>query len=327
MTPSRIVCAVDFSANGRAVLAQAVALAGWHEAELDVLFVRPGSRAKDAAGDDGLRAHLVEFVRQAAPAHVRTSAFVHGGEPVSSVVDHVAERPADLAIVGQDGPRRALFWSRGRFAAAVARRISIPVITVTSRTPLIAPEAQFHRIVCAVDDSCAAAKALRTALGLAQQSGGRLTVLHVIDRDRQAPIYAASSASRLLGEFDARARGIATQLRSLVPDAALDWCEVDYRVLPGVPQAVITATAAADAADLLVVGRPPQSWFGAIGSTVSAVLARATCPVLTVPGAAGVRDATPAHRNAPVDIAEFRAATLAARARRPAEEERTLWTS
>ncbi len=319
MTPSRIVCAVDFSANGRAVLAHAAALADWHDAELDVLYVRPGRRADDPSADEGLRAHLTEFVRQTAPAHVRTSAFVHGGEPVASLIGHVADRHADLAIVGQDGPRRALFSSRGRFAAAVARRASMPVITVTSRAPLIAPDAQFHRIVCAVDESLAAAGALRTAVALAQQSGGRLTVLNVVEGYPGVPVYAASSASRLLQEFSVRAEGIVARLRALVPAEVADWCDVDYQVLPGVPHDVIAVTAAAHGADLVVTGRPPQSWFGALGSTVSAVIARATCPVLTVPGPAGLRVDAPVQRNAPIDFAEFRAAALAARTREHAE--------
>ena len=329
MTPSRIVCAVDFTANGRAVLARAVALADWHDAELDVLYVRPGGRTRTQQADEGLRAHLVEFVRQSAPATLRAATFVHAGDPVTSTVSHVADRPADLVVVGQDGPRRALYWSRGRFAAAVARRVPAPVITVTDRAPHTSAEAQFRRIVCAVDTSRAAAGALDAALALAQRSRGHLTVLHVVERFPNEPVYTASSVSRLLEEFDAEARDITGRLRQLVPADALHWCDVDYRVLPGTVPGTIVSVASAEAADLLVVGSPPRSWFGAIGSTVAGVLARATSAVLTVPGPSGVRQEATPRRGDVVDLAHFRALHVGAYA--PVRDEGdgggTLWTT
>jgi nucleotide-binding universal stress UspA family protein len=147
---------------------------------------------------------------------------------------------------------------------------------------------------------------LREALLLAQQSGGHLTVLHVVDRFPHETVYSAASVPRLLDEFDERAREITRRLRATIPPGALDWCDVEYRVLPGVPHITIAATAAAQAADLIVIGRPPRHWLGAVGSTVTGVLARATCPVLTIPGPAGLRPDLDMRRGGSRDVEGFR---------------------
>ncbi|MGV3516024.1 universal stress protein [Luteitalea sp.] len=289
LTPVRIVSAVDFSPHGSVVLAQALALAEWHDAKLDVLHVSPARSGGRPNGAADLHAQLEALVARLNTARIPTSSFVRAGNPVSAIVEHVAMRPADLIVAGQMGPRRAIYRSPGRFAAAVARRTGCAVITVPRRASVEHVQAQFRRIVCGVDDSLAAERALQAALHLAQESGGQLTMLHVVEGFPHEPVYAASSVPRLLEDFDRRALTIVRRLERLVPRAALHWCDVNYRVLPGVPHRTITAVAAAEGADLIVVGRPPRHWLGGLGSTVAGILAHSTCPVLTVPGPSGLR--------------------------------------
>lgn len=289
MTPVRIVSAVDFSPHGSVILAQALALAEWHNAKLDVLHLSPARSGGHSNGAADLHAQLEALVARLNTARVPTSSFVRAGNPVSSIVKHVATRPADLIVAGQVGPRRAIYRSPGRFAAAVARRTGCAVITVPKRASVEHVQAQFRRIVCGVDDSLAAERAMQAALHLAQESGGQLTMVHVVEGFPHDPVYAASSVPRLLEEFDWRALTIVRRLKRLVPPAALHWCEVNYRVLPSVPHRSITAVAAAEDADLIVVGRAPRYWLGGLGSTVAGILAHSTCTVLTVPGPSGLR--------------------------------------
>jgi nucleotide-binding universal stress UspA family protein len=318
---------VDFSSNGRAVLAQALALAHWHDAELDVLYVRPGRQGRHRRTDDGLRAHLAEFVAQANANRTEASTFVLAGDPVTSFAEHVDDRPADLAVVGQDGPRRALYRAGGRFAAAVTRRLRCPVITVTSRAPVLPSNVQFRRIVCGVDASFASLAALDTALTLTQQSGGRLTVLHVVDHLPSDAVDTASSVPRFRDELGARSRAIRNHLRTLVPPDALHWCDVDCRVVPGVPHSTLAAIAAAQAADLVVVGRPPRTWLAATGSTGAGVLAQSTCAVLSVPGPAGLRSDWGMFLEDAIDMDEVRSVCLHAARQEPASRGGMSWTS
>lgn len=286
LTSTRLACVVDFSPSGTVALAQALVLAERRRAPLDVLHI-PGSRREDPRVAVDLHTRLVALVADANAARVPTSVFVLYGRAVSAVAEHVEARPADLLVVGP-APRGTIFRSRGRFAAAVARRAGCPVITLPKGTSVDDVRAQFRRIVCAVDGSLAAAGALQMAVHLAQQSGGHLTVLHVVDGFPQETVYSAASVPHLLQEFDRRGRAIVRRLRELVPPDALHWCEVDSRLVPGVAHRTIASVATAQSADLVVVGRPPQPWLGALGSTVARILARSECPVLTVPGPAGL---------------------------------------
>ncbi|MGV3516036.1 universal stress protein [Luteitalea sp.] len=306
MTSTRIACVVDFSSSGTVALAQALVLAERRGAPLDVLHI-PGRRREDPRVAVDLHTRLVALVADANAARVPTSVFVLSGRAVSVIAEHVEERPADLLVVGP-APRGTIFRSRGRFAAAVARRAGCPVITLPKGTSVDDVRAQFRRIVCAVDGSLAAAGALQMALHLAQQSGSHLTVLHVVDGFPQETVYSAASVPHLLQEFDRRGRAIVRRLRELVPPDALPWGEVDYRLVPGVAHRTIASVATAQSADLVVVGRPPQSWLGALGSTGARILARSACPVLTVPGPPGLLPDV--GRTAAIAAVErFRAAT------------------
>jgi nucleotide-binding universal stress UspA family protein len=292
LSATRIACVVDFSASGIVALTRALVLAKRRRAHLDVLHV---SRARRGGpGDTDLQARLVTWVADTNVAHVPTSVFVLHGRAVSAIADHVGERPADLLVLGP-APRGTLYRLRGRFAAAVARRVACPVLTLPTGTSADGTGAQFRSIVCAVDGSAASAGALPIALHLAQQSGGHLTVLHVTQRFPQDAVYSAASVPCLLREFDERGQAIMHRLRTLVPAEATHWCKIDYRLVPGLAPDTIVSVAATQAADLVVVGQPPRHWLGALGSTVTSILAQSAIPVLTVPGPAGLLPVVSRH--------------------------------
>jgi nucleotide-binding universal stress UspA family protein len=281
-TSPRIVCAVDFSPHGAVALAQALVLADRRQAQLDALYIAPSRRTPD--DDAELRVRLEAWVAEVNVASVPTSVFVLEGRPVGAIVRHVAARPADLLVIGPTP--RALFRSRGRFVAAVARRASCPVLALPQAAPADGVQPQFQRIVCAVDDSLASAGALQMALRFAQESGGRLTVLHVVEEFPQ-DVYSAASVSRLLEDFDARGHEVMRHARALLPPFTPHWRDVDYRVVPGTARKTIVSVAAAEAADLVIVGRRREHWLGVLSTTAAGVIARSTCPVLTIPGPAG----------------------------------------
>ena len=202
-------------------------------------------------------------------------------------------KSADLIVVGQKGRSGSRFWSSGALATDIARAVASPTLTV-SKDALAGTgvAASFDNIVCAIDFSAASLRALNQALTLAQQSGGRITLLHVLEGFPYETVCSGSRAFRLIGDYRARVDKVKRELRALVPPDALNWCEVKTEVVSGIPRDAIVATAGARSADLIVIGQPEQTRLDRIvsPSTVAGVLRRAGSPVLAVPGPSDVTD-------------------------------------
>ena len=141
----------------------------------------------------------------------------------------------------------------------------------------------FGAVLCAVDFSPLSTSAMRTAMEIAGQSGGRVTALCVED-----PLLGQGAAAVGYDTAQLRRSTIA-QLRRLVRRVAAtvrfpaEACAVDTAL--GHPAPAILATARKIHADLIVMGtharRGPTKFF--FGSTAQGVLRRATTPVLIVP--------------------------------------------
>ena len=298
MDLSLIVSPVDFSASGEAALTRALALAQWHEAELHVVYVRPGRSRRNASGttgsEDPFLGRLVKFISSLNPEGFVVTPVVLTGEAVEAVAEYARVHSADLVVVGQNGRRGSRIWSSGVLATDVARAVASPPLTVSNK-PVFHAEvaASFNNIVCAIDFSAASLRAMNEALTMAQQSGGRGTLLHVLEGFPYETVYSGSGAFRLIDEYRARVEKVTRQLRALVPPDALNWCEVETEVVSGIAHDAINAMATARKADLVVIGRPHRSRLDRIvmASTLSGVLRRARCPVLAVPGPLDVTEA------------------------------------
>jgi nucleotide-binding universal stress UspA family protein len=296
VTPTTIVCSIDFAAADTSALAYGLALARWHDAELHVVHVRPGARGAGAAAADPYRGRIVRAVKALGSEGVRFTAAVVPGDPPAAVAGYARDHGAQLIVAGQHGRRGSGYWSAGAFATALARAADCPVVVVPAGA---APPREsdtsgpFHDIVCAIDFSHSSIGALNTALALAQGSAGRLTLLHVLDPYPGETIYGAGRAVRFVDEHRRRVERTNGELRLQVPPQALDWCEIDAETVSGTPHDAIVAAAKARHADLIVLGhrRRPRLEQIVSGSTVRRVLRRAPCPVLIVPesSAASVR--------------------------------------
>ena len=148
----------------------------------------------------------------------------------------------------------------------------------------------FREILCATDFSPVSIAALKQGSVLAQQSGGRLTVLHVLDGFPYETLYSGSPAFRLIDEYRGLVAQVSRQLRNAIPQDALNWCDVQTRIVSGVPHRAILSAALEIKPDLIVMGLPARSALDIVfmGSTTGPVLRGAQCPVLTVPVPASV---------------------------------------
>ena len=278
MDLSLIVCPVDFSASGEAALRRALALAQWHEAELHVLYVRPGRTRRNALGttsaDDPFLVRLAEFISSSNPEGFAVTPVVLTGDPVQAVAEYARVKSADLVVVGQNGRRGSRFWSSGVMATDVARAVASPTLTVSKEAVTDTDvTASFSNILCGIDFSAASLRALNEALRMAQQTGGRITLLHVLEGFPYESVYSGSRAFRLIGDYRARVDKVKRELRALVPPDALNWCEVETEVVSGIPHDAIRNTATARKADLVVIGLPRRTKLDRIvkASTASGV--------------------------------------------------------
>jgi nucleotide-binding universal stress UspA family protein len=270
--PTLIVCAVEFSPEGRAVLAMALRLARWYAAELHVAHLGSRVRSQNKTGaartvDHELSARFDDFMAAVSAEGIKLETVILQGDPVSAVVDYTRSVSGELILVSQHGRRGSPYWSAGTFGKEVARGADCPTITVPGHSASKAgADAPFKNIVCGIDSSESSALALREALAIAQQSNARLTLLHVVERARH------------------EVHNLRMKLKALVPAGPANAGDVDVDIQPGTPRDVILATAAARGADLIVIGQPRTTSHQIVmASTAGAVLRRARCPVLIVP--------------------------------------------
>lgn len=291
MNPSLILCPVAFSPNGKSALARALAIARWYQADLHVLQLRGRRRASEnpvatplAEGSVELR--LGQFVDSLNPLGVRVSVAELTGDPVTAVSDYARRTAADLVVVARHGRPHGIYWRPGVYAKEIARHVSCPTLVVPeAHEEARTSDALFTEILCPTDFSSASEVALNQALVLAQQSGGRITLLHVLEGFPYETVYSGSGAFRLIDDYRARVGKIARELRRAVPPDVFNWCEVDTTVVSGVAHRSILATASEIQADLIVIGLPERSGMNRVvmGSTATPVLRGANCPVLVVP--------------------------------------------
>jgi nucleotide-binding universal stress UspA family protein len=295
-----IVSVLDsLSPSPNPALSRALSLARWYESDLHVVHVRPSSRASEDVGD-AIHAERITRVTEGSGADgVNIIPAVLSGSPVRAIADYTDGVSADLVVVGKKARRGSGYWSAGAFAAALGKAVKSPTIAIPSDYSST-DSGLFRNVLVPIDFTEVSLRALAEALVLAQQSGGRLRLLHVLDGFPYETVYSGSRAFRLMHDFRARVARGNRDLQSLIPLDALNWSAIDVSTVSGVVHEAIIAAASEQRADLVVLGLPRRSRVEEFvaGSTVHRVLRRTTSPVLLVPGPATVSLVRPADEDA-----------------------------
>ena len=292
----RILCAVDFSDYSRHALEYAVAMGAYYDARVTALHafsIAPmvttapfGLESMQAIGLQDVDREAVEaaarrFVAQvpaAAPPDVRVTEGLRVADDVLTQADR---QNADLLVVGSHGRSGFERMLIGSTADRILRTSSRPVLVVPPHAS--APAMPFRRILCPVDFSDSSVRALEYAVQLAEETDGRLTLLHAIELPPELheflPISLDVSSVRSGAEAAAR-----TRLEALVPEGASTYCTIDTRVAEGKAHREILAVAAQIGADLIVMGVHGRGAVdvAVFGSNTQSVVRGAACPVLTV---------------------------------------------
>jgi universal stress protein A len=243
-------------------------------------------------GDGRVDPRVAEFVKALDPGDVRVSVVELAGDPVTAVSAYAKLTSADLIVVGKHGRPNGLYRRAGLFARDIARHSASPTLAV--------PEADagtrisngpFSEILCPIDFSSASEAALARALVLAQESAGRITLLHVLEAFPYETVYSGARAFQLVDDFRARIAAISRDLERMVPEDAFNWSDIATSVVSGVVHRAILERASEVGADLIVMGVPDRSTFDrfVMGSATTPVLREANSPVLLVPEALTAR--------------------------------------
>ncbi len=294
----RILCPTDFSAYSERSLRQAVALARWFGAEVDVLHVVhyvlpageglpyfPAPKSADSSLLCQARDDLAQFVQPVLHEPVVVQMRLREGPPWREIDACARELPADLIVMGTHGRAGFEHLVLGSVTEKLLRRAPCPILTVCHSQRPSAKRQLFRRIVCAADLTADSARTIHFALGVAEENEARVILLHVLPGPfEKAPPRAHGPAPEhppLRRDLEAFAL---ERLRRAVPDEARDWCAVKERVTTGKPYREILRVAAEEEADLIVMGAHAQGALGRLffGSSANHVVREAACPVLIV---------------------------------------------
>ena len=295
----RILCPIDFSDFSRRALDHAVAMARWYNATITTVYLDPpieivGLPAPmvgvPAAWKFNDRAELLldlqRFVGAESAPGIAIDTVVREAPAVSGILDEAAATSADLIVMGTHGASGFERLVLGSVTEKVLRKAACPVLTVPRALPDAVPAGPvvFKQILCAVDFSECSLAALNYALSLAQEAGGRLTVVHVLGGELLPDAVLADQHLSVLAYQRQREDVAQRRLSEVVPATAATYCQVEPTIARGKPWREIVGIASAQRSDLIVLGVHGRSTIDLMffGSTAQQVVRHAGCPVLTV---------------------------------------------
>jgi nucleotide-binding universal stress UspA family protein len=274
-----ILCPLDLSDISAHVLDYATLLARWYKASLTAIemvwvglpSVRPVASPLVVPAEllSEYEAELRTFVNARTPGDLHVKTVLREGPMVNGILEQARIEGSDLIVMGTHGRGGFDRFVLGSVTEKVLRKAACPVFVVPPRAvdaPSSAPA--MKTILCPVDFSTSSLRGVAYALSLAQESGGRLVLLHVFD-----------GPDRKRDDDDARG-----EMRASVPGEARIWCDCEEVVRIGRPYEEILRLAEERRADLIVMGVHGRNAadLALFGSTTNHVVRQARCPVLTI---------------------------------------------
>ena len=142
---------------------------------------------------------MIAALRQAAEAAgVRFKVSVQHGDPAGVILLHARSRRPDLIVLGTNQRTGFERFRLGSVAEAVTLQATQPVLIVPALTEGrgAAPLRSFDNIVAAVGLGAATSVTIERALSLANNTNGRVTLVHVVQG------ISLASVSRHTDHFD-----------------------------------------------------------------------------------------------------------------------------
>lgn len=295
LTVRRLLVPTDFSDCATAAVRYAAPLASRLGAQVSLVHataLRPpfdplpgveGPLIVSYEENDRLVISALEKTRAEHLSGVDVSVHMAFGDPAEAILETSRTSLVGMIVMGtrgREGLARALL---GSIAEAVIRESRCPVMTVRETGEGGLPEG-VTRILCPINYSDVAAKALRHAVLFASAFDAELVALYFMEDASHADI-----------ELEVE------RLRLWIGDVPLS-LRLTCLARHGDPTTQLNEYARAHGIDLVVAGAQQRRGAGirtTIGSTTDGLTRHAPCPVLTVP-AGTVSIAEPPHEDAAV---------------------------
>lgn len=297
MAYRKVLVPVDFSEYSETAFRYALSFAKQTGARLSLVHVSTAlycSRT-ELYGDspeltDALRAHVQRLQRQISSYVGEANredvpidyAILEADDVVNKLLGYLDEQPYDLVIMGTHGRTGLKHLFLGSIAEKIVRYSPVPVLTLHK----CAGDCRVRNILVPVDFSRHSLEAIENAVGLARQLGGRVMLLHVIERVIYPAFYPEGYTPVIDFEPQLHQR-IMNKLNHLIED--YPGISVDARISAGKPSDEIIDHARSHDADLIVMATRGLSGLEhlLVGSTTERVLRLSEVPVLafrTMPG-------------------------------------------
>lgn len=277
--PQRVLCLVDLSQVSAAVLSWARLLAETYRAHVEVFHAVWAPKMEDEEkaisfevfGTE-IEGRVNSLAEAAFGAKVKYQSRVVEGHPVKMVLEHMAETPPDLIVLGSHGYDGYAQVMLGSVAENVLRTAPCPILIVKG-APLPVELRPLKTILCAVDFGDVSRTCALVAGDLAAMLDADLHVAYV------APVGAALEQMR-------------SALASWIPDGVWSCGKVRDVVLHGDPAQMIVTYARTAQADLAVIAAEHRPFleFTTLGRTTERVVRFVHCSILVTPKVSGKPD-------------------------------------
>lgn len=283
----RILCPVDFSPASLRAFDLAIRLATFHRARIHLLHVIPrivasvmdiptGTSRWTAADEEKARRELPKLKESARKQGIVATTEIRLGDIDVHILKALKAIRADLLVMGTHGRRGFERWALGSVAERMLRTSPIPML-LTAHTRRTSPKL-FRRILVPSDFAAASKDAVARAASLASQTGGSLTLLHVI-QDRSATVDWKASPDQTAA--------IRNRLQELVATRGKAASVIKTQIESGEPYRVILKTIKKLKPSLVILNTHGHGFLQRllVGSTADRVVRGGTglCPMLLIP--------------------------------------------
>ncbi len=209
---------------------------------------------------------LSAYLREHVSSDVATEARVVADTPVHAILSITRNEPIRLVVMGTHGRtgwRRALL---GSITESVLHETDVPILTVrhADAEESASRETSVKRVLCPVNYSDVAREALRNAILLGDAFGAEVSVVHVVESEKNG--------------------GGLEELRDWIPLEYRDRCCYEELVIHGHAAESVIDLARKSKSDVIVIGAQHKHFVDTtvIGTTTERIVRHAGCPVLTV---------------------------------------------
>jgi nucleotide-binding universal stress UspA family protein len=275
-----ILVGTDFSPTSDAALNFAATVAKLFRARVNVLHVVPpmaysnelalGVATVQSSLRSTAKARMSELEGSPELRCVRHRTMVCDGYPGSMIHEISQQMGSDLIVLGTHGAQGTEKMLLGSVAEEIFRSATCPVMTVGPNVKATA--SSFNSILLATDLSVHSLRAAQHAVSWALESRAQLALLHVIN----------DTPRKLTSVLEQRIALL--ELRSLLSNEAMFWCDPITEVAFGHPEEEILKAAERLGTDLIVMAVKRASALATHipGSLASKIVRKAQCPVLTI---------------------------------------------